>query len=152
MGLLLCGRAGGTLPNQIVRAALCGSSCSVCVFINVFCGQAAQSSMSTKSNVGPTRKHPAASLGPTRKRPAASGGSRATGVLEPSSSSTGALEIDLGQLYDAAVKNATRGDEEFLQKLRALGHYPRESRSAPKEEQQLEMQARNKSMKIIENQ
>ena len=100
--------------------------------------------MSTKSNVGPTRKHPAASLGPTRKRPAASGGSRATGVLELSSSSTGALEIDLGQLYDAAVKNATRKDEEFLQKVHALGHYPRESRSSSKEEQLLAMQARDR--------
>ena len=118
--------------------------------------------MSTKSNVGPTRKRPAAS-GESRatgvsERAASSGANEPSsssigaiepsassiGAIEPSASSTGANEPDLRQLYDVAVKSATREDEQFLQKLHALGHYPRESRSRPQEEQQLAMQARDR--------
>ena len=73
------------------RAALCSSSSSVCVSVTVFCGQAAQSSMSTKSKVAPTRNRPAANEDP-----------RATGVSEPRASSSGALEPE-GQPYAEAV-------------------------------------------------
>ena len=67
---------------MFLRAALCSSSCSVCVSVNV---------MSTKSKVAPTRNRPAANEDP-----------RATGVSEPRASSSGALEPE-GQPYAEAV-------------------------------------------------
>ena len=72
------------------------------------------------------------------------GPSFSTGVSELSASSSGAFEPELSQLYDEAVKSATEGDVEFLMRLHALGHYPRESRSSPKDGQKLAMQARDR--------
>ena len=70
-----------------------------------------------------------------------------TGVSGSSASSSGDTEPGLRQLYDVAAKSVTGKEAEFLQKVHTLGHYPRRSRSSPKEEQQLNKQAHYRQRK-----
>jgi hypothetical protein len=50
----------------------------------------------------------------------------------------------LRDLYDEAVENASAEDRDFLEKVKALGHYPHESLSKTTAEKKLAMQARDR--------
>ena len=50
----------------------------------------------------------------------------------------------LNDLYDEAVKNASAKDRDFLEKVKALGHYPHESQSKATAEKKLARQARDR--------